>query len=358
MWSLDAGKPMRELLKENIKSLTLEELEERFREMDEPAYRAMQVFEWLYGPGAVAFDNMTNLPKSLRTRLDEIFEVSCVKIEDEQVSVDGTRKILFGLLDGETVESVLIPDGDRLTLCISSQAGCALGCRFCLTGKKGFRRNLESGEIVDQIVRTQKSCEDESRITNIVFMGMGEPLRNISQVTRALETISAECGLGYSPRRITVSTSGIADRIAAFASEGVGLAVSLNAADDETRSAIMPVNRKYPLKRLMKECREYTRRSRRKITFEYVMLKGVNDRSEDADRLCGLLAGMACKINLIPFNECADLEFSSPEPGVVEKFRKRLLKDKFDVFVRYSRGSDISAACGQLGGVRIDQAEG
>jgi len=337
--------------KEKIKDLSYEELAARVEGMEEPRFRARQVAEWLYRKNAASFDAMTNLPKALREQLAKKFAVDSVRLAEEQKSADGARKFSFALGDGERIESVLIPAEDRLTLCVSSQAGCKLGCRFCLTGRGGFSRNLTAGEIVDQILAVRRIIEPDSHLTNLVFMGMGEPFNNYGNFVKALETITTKDGMEFSPRRITVSTVGIVERMAEFGERGLAnLAVSLNAADDRTRSLIMPVNRKYPMAKVLDACRKYPLRGRDKITFEYVMLAGINDGEENARRLSGLLKGIPCKINLIPFNEYPGAEFKSPGAETVEQFRKTVLRHGIDVFVRRSRGREISAACGGLGG--------
>ncbi len=338
-------------VKEKIKDLSFEELVARVDEMGEPRFRARQVAEWLYRKNAASFDAMTNLPKALREQLEKKFALSSVSLIEERKSPDGARKYSFALEDGERIESVLIPAEDRLTLCVSSQAGCKLGCRFCLTGSGGFSRNLTTGEIVDQILAVRRIVEPDERLTNLVFMGMGEPFNNYGNFIRALETITSEVGMEFSSRRITVSTVGIVERIREFGELGLAnLAVSLNASDDGTRSRIMPVNRKYPMAKVLDACRNYPLRNREKITFEYVLLAGINDSEENARRLSGLLKGIPCKINLIPFNEYPGAEFASPGAETVEQFRKTVLRHGIDVFVRRSRGQEISAACGRLGG--------
>jgi 23S rRNA (adenine2503-C2)-methyltransferase len=246
----------------------------------------------------------------------------------------------------------LIPDEDRQTLCISSQVGCQQACRFCLTGSGGFERNLESYEISDQVAAVQRILKEEGTrgITNIVLMGMGEPLANFDEVVKALTVITSEHGLGFSPRRVTVSTDGLVPEIGKLGKSGVkvNLAVSLNATTDEVRDRIMPVNRRYPIKELMAACKRFPLEPRRRITFEYVMLKGVNDSVEDARRLATLLRGIKCKVNLIPFNPFPGSEFKRPDDKTVRRFQKILHDHKYTAPVRESRGRDISAACGQL----------
>jgi 23S rRNA (adenine2503-C2)-methyltransferase len=262
---------------------------------------------------------------------------------------DGTRKLLCRLHDGEKIESVLINGEDRLTLCISSQVGCAFGCRFCLTGRKGYRRNLTSGEIVDQICAACLELEPQERLTNLVFMGMGEPLANLEQVLKALEIITSEQGLHFSTRRVTLSTVGLIPEMLKLSRLfPIKLAVSLHAADDETRSGIMPINKRYPLEELLEACRKMDLPRRNRITFEYLLLGGVNDSPEAARKLAKLLTGLRAKINLIPFNEYPGATFKTPLSSRVEEFQKILLDYHFTATVRQSRGAGIMAACGQL----------
>jgi 23S rRNA (adenine2503-C2)-methyltransferase len=337
--------------KEKIKNLSAAELLERVGELGEPRFRARQISEWLYQKNASSFEEMSNLSKTLRDKLDKKFDIDSVKLSKEEKSKDYTRKFVFELADGERIECVLIPFEDRLTLCVSSQAGCKLGCKFCLTGSGGFSRNLETGEIVDQIVAIRRMLAADQRLTNLVFMGMGEPFNNFDNLVKALETITSADGIGISPRRITVSTVGIVDKIKKFGEMDLAnLAISLNAADEKTRTLIMPVSRKYPISKIIEACREYPLGTRDKITFEYVLLGGINDSEENAKKLSGLLHGIPCKINLIPFNEFPGAEFRSPGRETVEQFREIVLRQGIDVFVRRSRGQDISAACGRLGG--------
>ncbi len=330
-------------------------------------YRAAQVFEWIYGHRAASFDEMTNIAKTERLLLTERFYISQLQVLKIECSSDGTKKFLFGLEDSHTIESVLIPDEDRSTLCISSQVGCAQACRFCLTGSGGFRRDLEAFEIADQVLAVEKILAAEPtgktaakgegppegrfrHITNIVLMGMGEPLANFDNVLNALTIITADKGPGFSPRRVTLSTDGLVPEIEKLGRSGikVNLAVSLNATTDEVRSRIMPVNRRYPIRELLAACRKFPLDDRRRITFEYVMLREVNDSEADALRLAKLLRGLQCKVNLIPFNPFPGSEFKRPDDVVVQRFKKILADHHYTALVRESRGRDISAACGQL----------
>jgi 23S rRNA (adenine2503-C2)-methyltransferase len=338
--------------KPNIKSFDPDELALRLVEMGLKKYRAAQVFEWIYRNRASSFEEMTNIAKAERSLLSDAFCITSPSVVRTELSKDGTRKLLFELEDRHTVESVLIPDENRLTLCISSQVGCAQACRFCLTGRGGFTRNLKAHEISDQVLEVSRILKQEGTrgITNIVLMGMGEPLANFEEVVKALKIITGDRGLGFSPRRVTVSTAGLVPEIDTLGKSGVkvNLAVSLNATTDEVRDLIMPVNRRYPIKKLLAACKHFPLEPRRRITFEYVMLKGVNDMPEDALRLTRLLRGIKCKVNLIPFNPFPASEFSRPDDAVVKRFQKILLDNHYTAPVRESRGIDISAACGQL----------
>ena len=336
----------------NIKTFSRAELREQLSARGFKPYRAAQIFSWIYRHQAASFDAMTNIAREDRERLAALFSIGSIQILRTERSVDGTRKLLFQLDDGHTIESVLIPDDGRQTLCISSQVGCQQACRFCLTGSGGFARNLAGWEIADQVLETARILRNEEGpgITNIVLMGMGEPLANLDEVLRALEVITAEQGLALSPRRITLSTDGLVPGIDHLARSGfkVNLAVSLNASSDEIRDRIMPVNRRYPLRALLAACRRFPLGPRRRITFEYVLLKGVNDSENDARRLATLLAGIRCKVNLIPFNPFSGSLFERPDDATVRRFQAVLLARHFTAPVRESRGRDISAACGQL----------
>ena len=321
-----------------------------------PAFRARQLLHWIYEKHVRSISDITELSKDLRGRLAEKAFISNLELFDHRISGDGTEKFLFGLEDGESVESVLIPDEDRSTLCISSQVGCAMGCRFCLTGTMGLKRNLQPHEIVDQVISVGRMIKSQpltgegkgGGITNIVFMGMGEPLANFDNVVEALWRITGR--MKISPGRVTLSTSGIAPKIIELAVKApkVKLAVSLNAATDEVRDYIMPVNKTYPLKALLDACRKFPLPARSRITFEYVLLKDVNDAPGDAKRLIGLLKGIPSKVNLIPFNPYPGSEFKRPDEASVIKFQNILLNSHLTAIIRKSKGQDILAACGQL----------
>ena len=337
--------------KTNLKALSKQEMETHLREYGLSAYRARQLIHWIYERQVRSIEEITEFSKELRERLSERAYLSNLALLARQTSGDGTEKFLFGLEDGESIESVLIPDEDRLTLCISSQVGCALCCRFCLTGTLGLRRNLKAFEIVDQIIsvsRMIKTQHPSGKITNIVFMGMGEPLANFDEVVEALWRITGF--MKISPRRITLSTAGIVPKIMELPRKAppVNLAVSLNAATDRVRDSLMPVNKTYPLRELMDACRRFPLQPRRRITFEYVLLKGVNDGLEDARRLVALLKGIPSKVNLIPFNPSEGSEFQRPDEERVLEFQKILLKGNVTALIRKSKGQDILAACGQL----------
>jgi 23S rRNA (adenine2503-C2)-methyltransferase len=336
----------------NIKDLSTEKLKAWLEHRGEPPYRAEQIRRWLFQKRVLAFSEMTNLSAGLRQALGEGFTIGRLRTLRRSQSADGTVKFLFGLGDGASIESVLIPDGKRLTLCISSQVGCGLGCVFCATALMGLKRNLRASEIVDQILEASRTLNAGQRITNVVMMGMGEPLANYQQVLKALEIMTdAGSGLGISPRRITVSTVGLVPRIRRLMEETtVNLAVSLHATTDDLRSQMMPINRKYPLAELIECCRTLPLPNRRRITFEYVLLRGVNDTPEDAARLAKLLSGLRCKINLIPFNPHPGSPFQRPSREEVERFQGALQARGYQVNVREPRGDDIQAACGQLQG--------
>lgn len=331
----------------NLKSLSKPELEQFIAVSDLPAFRAKQLLHWIYEKHTKSIQDITELSKNLREQLSNKTYISNIEILNRQVSEDSTEKFLFGLEDGESIESVLISDEERLTLCISSQVGCAMGCKFCLTGTMGLKRNLKSHEIVDQIISVNRIITPK-KITNIVLMGMGEPLANFDNVTEALWRITVL--MKISPKRITLSTSGVTSKILNLPKEApmVNLAISLNATTDEIRSSIMPVNKTYPLKVLLETCRKFSLPKRKKITFEYVLIKKINDSDEDAKRLVKLLKGIPSKINLIPFNPFKDSEFQRPDDTQVLKFQQILLDSHLTAIVRKSNGIDISAACGQL----------
>lgn len=332
-----------------IKDFPLDALEAWVQRLGERPFRARQIYRHLYGRFVRSWDECSDLSKAFRTQLEYGTWLNAMEMIGTEDAADGTRKFVFRLHDGNLIESVLIPDPPRLTACVSSQVGCALGCRFCLTGTMGLKRNLRTAEIVDQLIHMQQALGTDGRITNIVFMGMGEPLANEDAVLKALTILLDPNGLGFSHRRVTVSTVGLVPQMARLGRESpVNLAVSLHAADDDTRSRLMPINRKYPLAALMEACRAYPTPSRKRITFEYILLKGVNDRPEDARRLVKLLSSVRSKVNLIPFNPHPDLPFQRPSEEAVLHFQEILQQAHLTATVRQSRGADIRAACGQL----------
>ena len=334
-------------LRTDLKNLTLPALEQFLQGQGKERYRATQIFKWLYQHDVSNFDEMTNVSKALRTELEQTAYISRLEPETIEIGNDGTRKYLFMLEDGNAVESVIIPDEDRNTLCISSQAGCAMQCAFCLTGTFNLTRNLTTAEIVNQILAVRRDVE----VRNIVMMGMGEPLHNLDNVIPALQIMAEDNGLQLSSRRVTVSTCGLVPELERLGREiTVNLAVSLNATTDELRDRIMPVNKAYPIATLLAALKNYPLPGRRKITIEYVLLGGLNDTPEDAKRLVRLLSDIPCKINLIPFNPHEKADFRPPTRAALDAFHKYLLDRHFTVITRDSRGSDISAACGQLKG--------
>lgn len=337
-------------MKPNIKDWSREELVGWLAERGESRYRADQIRRWLFQKSVVSFEDMTNLSAKLRGELEQAFTISRLRIARSDRSADGTVKFLFSLDDGYEIESVLIPETKRLTLCISTQAGCGLGCAFCATALLGLKRNLTAAEIVDQVLEASRAAPAGQRITHIVLMGMGEPLANYAQTVRAIALMTdGESGLGFSSRRVTLSTVGLVPQIKKLIDETqVNLAISLHATTDEVRSRLMPVNRKYPLAELIACCRALPIPKRKRITFEYVLLRGVNHSAEDAKRLAGLLTSIRAKINLIPFNPHPGSEFTRPTQTEIEAFQNQLAGYGLQVNVRRPRGDDIHAACGQL----------
>lgn len=332
----------------NIKDLSPKEIEAFVLDNNLQPFRAKQISKWLYKKGVKSFDEMSDLSKGFRGLLEFSFSIRLsLELVQEQVSVDGTKKYLFKLSDGNQIESVLIPDKSRNTLCISSQVGCALGCTFCMTGTVGKIRNLKPSEILDQYLTVNE--HNENSITNIVFMGMGEPLDNLENLVRVINVLIDPDYIGLSPKRITVSTSGLVPQIKKLGEQvSVNLAVSLNAPRDELRNEIMPINKRYPIKELINASIKFPVPNRKYLMFEYVLLKGVNDSDSDAHALGKLLRGIKCKINVIPFNEASPLPYKSPSWEDVLRFQDILISYRINVRIRKSRGSDILGACGQL----------
>ena len=334
----------------DIKELTTDQLILWLEDRNIKPYRAKQILKWIYLRQADTFEVMTDVGKDIRKCLARHFSINRLEKTRTETSKDGSKKILFKLFDGKKIESVLIPEKNHYTLCISSQVGCAQGCRFCLTGRGGLERNLTKGEIIAQVRDVANDLDSSKRLTNIVMMGMGEPLANYSNVVGAIATITdSDTGLGFSNRRLTVSTSGLVPNLSRLGRDtAVNLAISLNATDNETRDMLMPINRKYPLEKLLDACSRYPLMPRRRITFEYIVIKGVNDSEEDARRLARLLRPIRAKINLIPFNTFKGSDFERPEENVILTFKEILVKKNYTAVIRQSKGQDISAACGQL----------
>ena len=344
--------------KTDIKELSKEKIVAWLTEKAIKPYRASQILKWVYLRQADSFEVMTDLSKELRNLLSLHFTIARLQKIHIETSQDGALKYLFKLRDDNYIESVLIPERNHYTLCISSQVGCAHGCRFCLTAQKGFIRNLTRGEIIAQVRDVLNDLDGAKRLSNIVFMGMGEPLANYDNLIGAIETITdSDVGLKFSNRRVTVSTAGLLPKFPKLGRDTrVNLAISLNATDNKTRDMIMPINRKYPIEKLIEACRLYPLEPGRRITFEYVLIKGINDSAEDADRLVSLLKPIKSKVNLIPFNEHEGSEFLRPEDSVINRFQEILIQNHFTAIVRHSKGEDISAACGQLSGLRREQS--
>jgi 23S rRNA (adenine2503-C2)-methyltransferase len=339
-----------------VKNLTLTELTEQLRTWGEPAFRAKQVTEWIYAKRVKSFAEMTNLPAALRERLASEYLFGGLQFVRVLGSEDTTRKYLFRLEDGALIESVLIPASpalygeasDRRTVCVSTQVGCAYGCKFCASGLDGWSRNLQAGEIVDQILQIEELSGES--VSNLVFMGMGEPLANFTNVMRAIEILNAPWGVGIGARRITLSTSGLAPQIRQLADQPlqVRLAVSLHGATDEVRQQIMPVNRKYPLAELLDACEYYASRKKQRITFEYILIKDVNDRPEDAAALARVARRIGAKVNCIPYNSVEGLEWQRPAEDRQDAFMAILDQAGIPATLRREKGHDIAAACGQL----------
>ena len=335
----------------DIKELTKDQLVSWLVEHRLKSYRAKQILRWIHHHQADTFNIMTDVGKETRKLLSKFFTIDRLKMAKIEKSKDGSKKYLFQLKDGQYVESVLIPEKGHYTLCLSSQVGCAQGCKFCLTGKYGFVRNLTQAEIISQVRDIKNHLGDSGCFTNIVLMGMGEPLANYNNVVSAAELITdTEVGLGFSSRRLTISTVGLVPKLSDLGREtSVNLAISLNASDNKTRNKLMPINRKHPIEQLLEACARYPLKPRGRITFEYVLLKGINDSIEDAQRLVKMLRPIQAKINLIPFNDYPGSDFMRPEESAILKFKEYLNKNNYTAIIRHSKGQDISAACGQLG---------
>ncbi len=342
--------------KPDIKNLDKKQLLDWCRNNDLPPYRAGQIMRWIYTRGAESFDEMTDISKKIRGLISSEFILALLHPEALETSSDGSKKYLFRLDDGNAVESVLIPEKGHYTLCISTQVGCAMGCRFCMTARSGLIRNLTQGEILGQILGVRKDIPDQKRLSNLVLMGMGEPLANYDQVIGAIGIITDnDDGLQFSTRRVTLSSAGLIPKLESLGkATKIRLAVSLNAADDETRDFLMPINQKYPLKDLIAACARYPLAPRDKITFEYILIKGINDSVKDAERLAKLLRPVKAKINLIPFNEHPGSDFKRPDEQAILAFQDVLTNKHYTAIIRYSKGIDISAACGQLSAKKMN----
>lgn len=342
--------------KTDIKSLQFNELEGQVGELGEPNYRARQIADWLYQKRAQSFDEMTDLPRELRAKLAERFTFHHIDIVRVLGSRDTTRKFLFRLADESLIETVLIPASpalygsrsDRRTICISTQVGCAYGCKFCASGLEGFSRNLRPNEMVDQVIAVERASGE--KIDNIVFMGMGEPLANLTNLMGAIRIINAPWGLGIGARHITVSTSGLAPQIRKLADEPlqIRLAISLHGATDEVRNQIMPINRRYDLETLLAACDYYASKKKQRLTFEYILIDTVNDSPDQARRLGRIARRLGAKVNLIPYNTVEGLPWSRPSPEQQEQFLSILRRSEVAATLRREKGHDIEAACGQL----------
>jgi len=342
----------------NLLDLNPTEIEDLGMKLGWPRYRGGQVLKWLYQKGVTNIHEMTNLSKVDRERLQTVATISRVPCSVPKIASDGTAKFLGKLDDGLAVETVMIPEGHRRTVCVSSQVGCTLDCGFCLTAQIGFRRNLSPREIVDQVWNARKMLEENESITSLVFMGMGEPLLNFESVAESIHRLTnMEWGMAIAPRRITVSTAGWVPRFQDLQRLGVNLAISLNATTAHQRQLLMPaVNKRFDLMQLIDASRAYANRSDRRLTFEYVLIAKVNDSQEDAKRLVNLLKGIRCKVNLIPFNEFSGSRYQRPSQDQIEAFQHTIRKSGLDVYLRRSRGDEVLGACGQLGRMASEAA--
>ncbi len=335
----------------DLMGMSIEDLRAFVDDLGEKPFRAKQLFKWIYGKRVTDFDVMTDMSKVLREKLKEVATISRLEERVVQTSRDGTKKFLWGLTDGLQIESVLIPEERRMTLCISTQVGCPIDCDFCVTGKGGYARNLNKAEILAQIVGASAHCPPEQPITNIVLMGMGEPLLNLDNVVDTMETAQSEDGLSLSHRKITLSTVGLIPQMKELGRRSkINLAISLHGTTEEQRTAVMPINRKYSLKDLVEALKEYPLPHRKMITIEYILLKGVNDSVADAHRLAKLLRPVRSKVNLIPYNDNPFTEYERPADRDIVAFQEALMSHGVHTVVRLNRGNDIDAACGQLGG--------
>jgi 23S rRNA (adenine2503-C2)-methyltransferase len=334
----------------NLLDLDADGLEGAAEALGAERYRGRQLAAWMYRKNAADLDVMSDLPRPFRAALAERYLIALPAVERVTPSHDGSRKLVLRLADGARLQSVLMPDEERLTLCVSTQVGCGFGCAFCFTGTMGVQRDLTAGEIVGQVLAARRLIEPERRITHVVYMGMGEPLANYAATVASLRILTDARGLGFSPRRITVSTVGLVPAIERLGRESlrVNLAISLHATTDEVRARLMPVNRGFPIAPLMAACRRFPLANRQRITFEYVLLDGVNDTPDDAPRLAALLRGVRAKVNLIPFNDWPGSGYRRPPLARILAFQAVLLERGITATIRWSKGEDIGAACGQL----------
>lgn len=334
----------------NLLDLLPAEIDSLVESLGAPPYRGRQIADWIYRKTVTDFGRMTNLPREIRAALGERVWVGVPTVERLTPSQDGSQKFVFRFADGARVQSVLMPDGERLTLCVSTQVGCGFSCAFCFTGTMGLKRNLTAAEITGQVVGVGQTLPAGRRLTHIVYMGMGEPLANYAATVRSLRLLTEPRAFGFSPRRITVSTVGLVGAIERLARENlrVNLAISLHATSNETRDRLMPVNKGFAIEELLAACRRFPLPFRQRITFEYVLLDGVNDTAEDARKLGRLLKGIRAKINLIPFNDWKGAGFARPPLHRILAFQSALLEQGITATVRWSKGEDIAAACGQL----------
>jgi len=339
--------------KKDIKNFTLEEFKKELEVLGEPSYRAEQIFAWIYKKGVSDFSAMNNLPKPLRDKLSELCYVGSIRLLKHLKSIDQTEKFLFELSDGNLIETVLIYAWNRRTLCLSTQAGCKFGCLFCASARGGFKRDMSVSEILSQILSIEYNLKQ--KITNFVFMGMGEPLDNYDNVSKAIKVMNSKDAMAIAARRITVSTSGFVPGIKKL--EGLGLqinlSISLHAPNNELRNKLMPINKKFPIERLLSACEEYINNGGRMLTFEYILIKGINDSTKDIDELAGISRRLKAKVNLIPYSPISGLDFQAPLEKDVKIFEGKLVKKGISVTIRDSKGKDILAACGQLAGTSI-----
>ena len=325
--------------------MTLQQLSELCEREHLPRFAASQIARWLYVSHVDSIDSMTNLSLAVRRTLQERYDMGLTAPLRESISADGTKKYLFATKQGEYIESAYIPDGDRATLCVSSQAGCRMGCKFCATGRQGLQHSLSAGEIINQIL----SIPDSKKLTNVVFMGMGEPLDNTDEVLRAIDILTAKWGFGWSPTRITLSTAGVAKELPRFLDESKAhLAISLHNPFHDERAEIMPIEKAYPIREVMDILRRYDFTSQRRVSFEYILMEGLNDSPRHIKELCRLLDGVKCRINLIRFHKIPDSPYYSPSEEQMIAFRNTLTAKGIQTTIRTSRGEDIQAACGLL----------